>query len=262
MKKILLVLVFIFVVQFSFAQKNYARLAFCYGKGSNKSLYLFDPLQNDNLNQTQYATPSLGESVLLNGGVGHMFNKIFGLEANVSYMHGLDLDLYKYSQNGNIYSAKTNNRQILFLPTTVFRIDIKKIHPYIKVGLVIPIYNQSSFYYNVSDPSSAANFNTYEYAIKNQLNIGLNGCVGLSYNVSKKIELFFEAEEDNVRSFHNSADLVSKSTTGNIKLSKSPPQHVDFVAASSINTISLNSQLNFPISFAREAYNIGIKFNF
>jgi len=244
------------------AQKNYARLAFSYSKGSNKSLYLFDPLQNENLNQSEYATPSLGESVLINGGVGHMFNSVFGVEANVSYLHGLDLDLYKYSQNGNSYAAKTSNRQVVFLPTTVFRIDIKKFHPYIKVGLMIPIYNQSSFTYTITDQANAANANSYEYRIKNQLNVGINGCVGISYSVSPKIELFFEAEEDNIRSFHNSADLVSQSTSGNLVMNLTLPQHIDFVAASSINNLSLTQQLNFPISFNREAYNIGMKFNF
>jgi hypothetical protein len=111
-------------------EKWYSRLAISYSKGSNKSLYQFDPL--DRLNeQSFYSTPSLGESILINGGIGKMFTKNIGMEANFSYLMGNTIGLYNYNyssiSNTNTVSASTKNNQLLFLPTTIFKIDISNI---------------------------------------------------------------------------------------------------------------------------------------
>lgn len=268
MKK-LYIIILLFSAKISEAQFSrtwlnqcYGRFAVSYSKGSNKSLYLFDPLMHEEFNTSSYATPSLGESILYNGGLGIMFTKNIGFETNFSYLDGFNTSLYDFKTSNYRVSATTKNHQLLWLPTTVFRLDIKKFHPYIKVGLMIPLMNSSRLEYKMQDEKN--NSKTYDYKLTNQLNVGINGCVGVSYSVSPKIEIFFEAEEDNIRSFHVSADLQSTTSTGNFSGQAEPLSHYTFVPSVDINNFTNKSSnfLNFPISFNREAYNLGVKINF
>jgi hypothetical protein len=239
----------------------YSRIAISYSKGSNKSLYQFDPL--DRLNdQSFYSTPSLGESILINGGIGKMFTKNIGMEANFSYLMGNSIGLYNYNFSSNNVWASTKNNQLLFLPTTIFKIDIsRKLSPYIKVGLMVPLYNQSKFLYRVSDIANNVNYAEYEYEIKNQLNLGINGCVGISYKINDNIRIFFEAEEDNIRSFHTEANRTRTTISGNASLDNTILEK--YVFEKSLNNNSDASKiLDFPISFNREAYTIGINYFF
>lgn len=248
-------------------EKWYSRLAISYSKGSNKSLYQFDPLNQLN-GQSFYSTPSLGESILINGGIGKMFTKNIGMEANFSYLMGNTIGLYNYNYTNNSLgtnkvSASTKNTQLLFLPTSIFKIDIsKKLSPYIKVGLMIPMYNNSKFIYNVSDSTNASNYAEYEYEIKNQLNIGINGCVGISYKINDHIRIFFEAEEDNIRSFHTEANRTRTTLSGNAMIDNNILEKYVFEKSLSINNTDASKILDFPISFNREAYTIGINYFF
>ena len=247
-------------------EKWYSRLAISYSKGSNKSLYQFDPL--DRLNeQSFYSTPSLGESILINGGIGKMFTKNIGMEANFSYLMGNTIGLYNYNyssiSNTNTVSASTKNNQLLFLPTTIFKIDIsRKLSPYVKVGLMVPLYNQSKFIYRVSDIANNTNYSEYEYEIKNQLNLGINGCVGISYKINDNIRIFIEAEEDNIRSFHTEANRTKATTGGAATIDNAVLEKYIFEKSLSTNNTDASKILDFPISFNREAYTIGINYFF
>ena len=247
-------------------EKWYSRLAISYSKGSNKSLYQFDPL--DRLNeQSFYSTPSLGESILINGGIGKMFTKNIGMEANFSYLMGNTIGLYNYNYNSisntNTVSASTKNNQLLFLPTTIFKIDIsRKLSPYIKVGLMVPLYNQSKFIYRVSDIANNTNYSEYEYEIKNQLNLGINGCVGISYKINDNIRIFIEAEEDNIRSFHTEANRTKATSGGAATIDNAVLEKYIFEKSLSTNNTDASKILDFPISFNREAYTIGINYFF
>lgn len=253
---------FLFVMSQRISTDWYGRVAVSYSKGSNKTLYLFDPL-NQLANQTYYSTPSLGFSTLINGGIGKMFHKNFGVEANISYLNGEKMDLYSYKTSTNSISAQTKNTQLLFLPTTVFRVDLgKKFHPYIKVGLILPIYNTSRFYYQIEDINNTSNVSIYDYKITNQLNLGINGCVGISYHLTPNIELFIEAEEDNIRSFHRNALLESTTQMGNAVIHPELLPRYTFEKSISTGNKDASKILDFPISFNREAYNLGLKFNF
>jgi hypothetical protein len=197
-----------------------------------------------------------------------MFTKNIGMEANFSYLMGNTIGLYNYNYTNNSLgtnkvSASTKNTQLLFLPTSIFKIDIsKKLSPYIKVGLMIPMYNNSKFIYNVADSSNASNYAEYEYEIKNQLNIGINGCVGISYKINDHIRIFFEAEEDNIRSFHTEANRTRITLSGNATIDNNILEKYVFEKSLSINNTDASKILDFPISFNREAYTIGVNYFF
>jgi opacity protein-like surface antigen len=259
-KLILLVILSIRIVD-GYAQSNskwYLRTSFSYSKGSNQTLYLFDPLSHSEFNQDEYATPSLGEAILFNAGAGYRFTKNFAVESNFAYLNGLDVPLYSFNTSNYKVAANITNRQILFLPTTVFTIQLKKFNPYVKVGIMVPLYNQSSMTYKLSSSNGSRE---YEYDIKNQLNLGINGCVGLSYALSKHWEIFVEAEEDNIRSFHKEANMTKQSSQGNLSASV-PSSNFTFVKQENLTNPQPNTALNFPISFNREAYILGFKYNF
>jgi hypothetical protein len=109
--------------------------------------------------------------------------------------------------------------------------------------------------------SSSNGSREYEYDIKNQLNLGINGCVGLSYALSKHWEIFVEAEEDNIRSFHKEANMTKQSSQSNLSASV-PSSNFTFVKQENLTNPQPNTALNFPISFNREAYILGVKYNF
>nr|MBP8067692.1 hypothetical protein [Pedobacter sp.] len=84
----------------------------------------------------------------------------------------------------------------------------------------------------------------------------------VSYSVSNNFELFIEAEEANTRSFH-SKTIGLKSEEISLWL---PPNSIqsfyNFVDSKDVNSTTKNDILNFPISFGRQSYNFGIKYNF
>lgn len=261
MNKLILLVILSISIADGYAQSNskwYLRTSFSYSKGSNQTLYLFDPLFHSEFNQDEYATPSLGEAILFNAGVGYNFTENFAVESNFAYLNGLDVPLYSFNTSNYKVAANMTNKQILFLPTTVFTIHLKKFHPYVKVGVMVPLYNQSSMTYKLSSSNGSRE---YEYDIKNQLNLGINGCVGVSYALSKHLEIFVEAEEDNIRSFHQEANMTKQTSQGNLS-APVPSSNFNFVKQESLTNSQSNTALNFPISFNREAYILGFKYKF
>jgi opacity protein-like surface antigen len=261
MNKLFLLVILSISLADGYAQPNskwYLRTSFSYSKGSNQTLYLFDPLFHSEFNRDEYATPSLGEAILFNVGVGYNFTKNFAVESNFAYLNGLDVPLYSFNSSSYKVAGNMTNKQILFLPTTVFTIHLKKFNPYVKVGVMLPLYNQSSMTYKLSNSNGRRE---YEYDIKNQLNLGINGCVGISYALSQNWEVFVEAEEDNIRSFHKEANMTKQSSQGNLS-APDPSSNFTFVKQESLSNPQSNTALNFPISFNREAYILGFKYKF
>jgi hypothetical protein len=216
-------------------------------------------LSHKEFNQKEFSIPSLGESIAFNSGVGFMFHKNFGMEMNVAYLEGLQIDLYNFKSTNYTVNANTKNRQVLLLPTTVFRVSMKKFTPYVKVGIIIPMINQSDFKYSLISNSNTQNRNEYEYKLSNELNLGINGCVGIGYAISNQLEIFFEAEEDNIRSFHKTAYLNNKSENTAITPQSALQNSYTFVSSSKLPSTNNSDIQNFPISFNREAYTIGLR---
>jgi len=242
----------------SLIKEIYGRVAVSYSKGSNQSMYLFDPLAHSEFNQNEYSTPSLGESILANFGAGFMLHPNFGIESNFSYLSGLNVDLYTFNSAQNRVSAYTKNTQVIWLPTTVFRVQIKKFQPYVKVGLMVPLMNYSKLYYTIASNNAQ---NEYQYKINNELNLGINGCVGVAYKLSNKLDIFFEVEEDNIRSFHKEAFLESKVENAIVSMPQPVGTYYQFVNKANAQSAS-SDVLSFPISFNREAYTLGLKYKF
>lgn len=241
----------------------YGRVAYSYSVGSNETNYQFDPLQSSSLSERSYATPILGHSSLYILGGGYMVLKNIGIEANVSFLSGRNTDLYTYETNAlRVSMQMTGNNHILFQPTMVFRADLGRFHPYIKVGMVVPLSYKTELRYQIEDKSNSQNRNVYRFDVDSKLNPGLNGCVGVSYTFYRNWEIFFEAEEDNVRSFYLSATRTS-SDVSSPSLTTSPIQdRYVFLDAIDRNAPNPTEMPSFPISFNRQAYNIGLKFNF
>lgn len=243
--------------------KIYMRAAFSFSIGTNQSQYLFDPLNSVEFNQTSFTNPVLGNATSFIGGFGYRCTKNIAIETNLAYVNGLETNLYSYQSNTIVVKARMNTtKQILFQPTVVLSTKFEKFHPYIKVGLVVPISNQSEFYYTIQSKTNSELFNQYKYLIDNQLSVGLNGCVGISYAISDNFEVFAEAEETNTRSFHTKAVGIES-----VAIANWPPTYVmnsnyQFLDSKDINSTNESEILNFPISFGRQSYNFGIKFNF
>jgi hypothetical protein len=241
----------------------YGRVAFSYSIGTNQSLYLFDPLNSSEFNSNSYTTPVFGNGVSYIAGLGYKLTKNIAIESNFSILNGNETPLFSYlTPTKYVQASMIDNRQFLFQPTAVISADFKKFHPYIKVGLVIPLYNQSTFQYIIQSVSNNKFKNKYTYQIENQLNLGLNGCIGIAYSISDKVELFVEAEESNTRSFHIKTSGLIADEVGTWLPPNSIQSYYYFVSSKDINTNNQNDLLNFPISFGRQSYNFGFKYNF
>ncbi|MCU0327643.1 MAG: hypothetical protein MUE53_01525 [Chitinophagales bacterium] len=251
--------------QLDISHTSYIRVATSYATGSNTSLYLFDPM-NALQNQSFNATPSLGESILFNVGIGKMLTRNIGIEANFSYLHGLPINVYRFSATTSSGTTHINsehrNKQFLFLPTSIFQVPLLqgKLTPYIKVGIIIPMMNETKMMYQIASEDKSIT-NQYEYQITNQLNLGINGCVGIRYKLSNHLSVFFEAEEDNIRSFHKTASLTKQSISGSVSGQEKMLPNYMFVDKTYTNS-SPNEVLNFPVSYNREAYNLGLNYFF
>lgn len=243
--------------------KFYTRIAFSYSLGTNQTQYLFDPLNSPEFNQNSYSNPIFGSGVSYIGGLGFRLTKNIAIESNINYLKGNEVQLYSYQSASKLVQARmTDNCQFLFQPSLVLSADFKKFHPYIKVGMVIPFYNQSTFFYTIQSLTDARYLNKYTYQIENELKPGLNGCVGIAYSVSDKFEFFIEAEEANTRSFHSKTTSIEKEEIIPWLPSNSIQSYYHFVDSKVINSANQNEILNFPISFGRQSYNFGLKYNF
>ena len=229
----------------------YLRIATSYSKAANQTLYTFDPNPDSKLNQINFAMPSIGQSINGIFGIGIQLHKNISVESNFGYIAGLETNLYEYATPTYIAKATLKNQQLLWQPTAVFHAKLGKFNPYIKVGAVLPMYNN---FYQQNTYTSILNFsyiNQFDYEINGELNLGLNGCVGLSFDLSDQLSIFIEAEETNTRTFFKEA-ILSKSSQGiNAGLPRDLASRIIF---------GETNQNQFPISLTRESYNLGLKY--
>lgn len=226
--------------------QKYFRFAFSYSNAANKTLFLFDPLSENS--STIFPQLKIGSSISGIAGFGTQIHKNIALETNLVYAHGLTLDYQMKPKSSLSYSLQ--NTSILLQPTTVFSASIGKWTPYIKVGLVVPLSYRTDFHIKESVGNQVQNYSHFK--IQSELNIGLNGCVGISYRLNSSLSIFAEIEESNTRTFYRKAVLHENSG----RLSSAFLSQLLDEYTSSNSTIS-----QFPITMTRESYTVGLRIN-
>lgn len=192
----------------------------------------FGLLVDSNDQPIQYLTAETGGGVPITLGTGYMFNKHFGAEVNLQYTKGTYADYFVMG---------TSKKSIRFdglyvIPSLIMATGGKKFNFYIKAGFVLPAISKTYFRTNDIDVGVGSN----------QFNIGINGSVGVRWQITRRLALVAELEEVNVKSRLNYVEDVSTSRL------------VTFVEE--LKPGATNQDLAYSLSLRRSGFNVGITY--
>ncbi len=158
---------------------------------------------------------TLGDGIKAELGAGYMFNPNFGVELLFGYVSSPTTALADYQSDGYTALHEVQSYRVVTKPQLVFRAGTGKLKPFVKTGLVIPLFGQSNTTVNITDKEGRLLLETLEDALggielpieidlsqlgvttqadieavsKSSFTIGLQSSIGLSYQLGEKIML-------------------------------------------------------------------------
>jgi hypothetical protein len=184
-----IVLFFVFGTCMSLAQGFYVTVNGGYGLGA--ATQILDVTYNNTGSTGAYEVVpgSFGEGFKFGGSAGYMFNENLGVEVVLSYWLG---KRFEASLQTSTFSEAINRRGSGFVanPSIVLSSDMKGLHPYARIGVVLGILRISEdFTYN--DPGS-----TYKYTEEENggLAFGYAGALGVAVPTGGLVDLFAELD--------------------------------------------------------------------
>jgi opacity protein-like surface antigen len=192
---------------------------------------------------------AMGSGNELNAGLGYFFTNIFGLDLSAVYHQGDQFAINKstaLTSNGGLSTEQSffKTNYVCLQPSFILNFELsKKVAVYIKSGLVIPVYLNTNYSYQL-------NTDAYNYNISSKFNLGFNGMVGLAYKLSSKLFVTFEMEEWNLASRFDKATAVDKTVAS------------DFVFVDKFDPAIATAALSFPVPFNKIGFNLGLRYRF
>lgn len=193
-----------FSVSSTQAQGVYMGIDGGYGFAAGKQSLIDDyktTVTSTSTSQTVTSHPfSLGKGINTGLYAGYMFNKNVGAELGVAYLIGSKNVFTDENINTSAFpsSSKTEmtwkGKMIRLVPTIRMTAGEKKLHPYIKAGLIIGVGGKvydDTHTQNTSTSGSSVTDESWEYY--GGMSWGFHGGIGLNYMVSDKIGIFAEA---------------------------------------------------------------------
>ncbi|MFB6458070.1 outer membrane beta-barrel protein [Chitinophaga sp. Hz27] len=162
-------------------------------------------------------TGSYGQGVRGGLSVGYNINKYIAVEATFNYFHSA-----KNLMTRNLSTMVSTNKvmgsidshgyvnAVDFAPSVVFSPGLEKINPYVRFGVVVPLWGRlyiETDAFQLSSPPAGAPLPPgtliqtevhRKEEIKPSITIGMQGALGVSFNVSSRFDIFVEAEYRNV----------------------------------------------------------------
>ncbi len=158
---------------------------------------------------------TLGDGFKAELGAGYMFNPNFGVELLLGYVSSPTTALADYQSAGYTALHEVQSYRVVTEPQLVFRAGTGKLQPFVKAGLVIPLFGISNTTVNIVDKEGRLLVETIEDALggielppgidlsqlgvtaqvaieatsKSKFTIGFQSSLGLSYQLGEKIIL-------------------------------------------------------------------------
>ncbi len=177
-------------------------------------------------------TGSYGQGVRGGLSVGYNINKYIAVEASFNYYHS--------SKNlmTNTLTTVVGTNQVLaqitshgyvnavdFAPSVVFSPGFERVNPYVRFGVVVPLWGRlyiETDALNTSNPPAGAPLPPgtlirteihRKEEVKPNITIGMQGALGVSFNISPRFDVFVETEYRNVPVKSKSKEVTKYSET-------------------------------------------------
>ncbi|WP_126246348.1 outer membrane beta-barrel protein [Chitinophaga rhizosphaerae] len=179
-------------------------------------------------------TGSYGEGVRGGISIGYNFNKNVAIEGTFNYYHsknnlmtrnvsvfeGLNKDAARIESDGHVNA-------IDFAPSLVLSPGYEKFNPYVRFGFVVPLWGRLFIETEAMRMSRPAGLPlpagamvrtdiSRKEEIKPNPTIGFQGAMGFNYNVSRRIDVFAEAEYRNVPVRSKSKEVTEYNETNKV----------------------------------------------
>lgn len=199
-------------------------------------------------------TGSLGRGVPVNVTIGSMFSKYVGIELGAEYLLGNKISNKVYyeglgSESSEVisYSAKT----LRLIPALRFSVPGEKVKPYLRTGLVVSVFstvNANNLY--VADHDFIEMSNEEEFTYKGNLSLGFMSGLGVSFQLTRSLNLFTEANLITQSWSPRKMELTKKVENGVDVLEQVPQKSrvTEFVDHYKDTDVNQSLKVQFPLS--------------
>jgi hypothetical protein len=178
-----------------------------------------------NQNTTEMKKAGQGDGLPIFVAAGHYFGENFGVELGIDYFQGFNHKVAD-NDNGSITTQKIHATMLSIVPALVMKINLDKITPYARLGIMIGVLNSGILVQKMSGTSSDAtkafNYNGAgaDYTAKDYggIAIGAQAAVGAEYHLSDLLSLFGEVNLDAISWAPKKGKLTKYSEGGVDKL--------------------------------------------
>ncbi|WP_143306769.1 outer membrane beta-barrel protein [Chitinophaga vietnamensis] len=202
-------------------------------------------------------TGSYGEGVRGGLSVGYNINKYLAVEASFNYFHSAKNLMTRNTvtaigsskQLGNVESHGYVNA-VDFAPSLVVSPGFDKVNPYVRFGVVVPLWGRliiETEASKLSQPPAGAPLPpgtliqtqiSRKEEIKPNATIGFQGALGVSFNVSRRLDIFVETEYRNVPVKSKSKEVTKYAET-NTAINGSTGAVITTVSTRSLSDLSI-----------------------
>lgn len=177
-------------------------------------------------------TGSYGQGVRGGLSFGYNINKYIAIEGTFNYYHSsknlMTRTLTTVAGSGQVLGNITSHghvNAIDFAPSFVFSPGLEKVNPYVRFGVVVPLWGRlyiETDALQTSNPPAGLPLPPgtlvktvihREEEIKPNVTFGMQGALGVSFNVSSRFDVFVEAEYRNVPVKSKSKEVTEYSET-------------------------------------------------
>lgn len=144
---------------------------------------------------------SFGNGIYLGGTVGYMINRNIGVDLDFQYLRGSSVTYngdYGYNRD-NTYAYENYANALMIIPSVMLKTELGFLKPYFKAGPVLGFPSitkkTTSSYPSTLPPGTAL---VYQELLDNGgIAIGFNAVLGVSAEVLKNTDVFFEINSKN-----------------------------------------------------------------
>jgi len=196
---------------------------------------------------------SFGKGFSFNITPGYSFNDIIGVELELGYLKSEAVYQKQYftmpsiTDNLNIgYNAASFN----IIPSVVLKTSYMDFQPYLKIGAIFAFSSVDRTvdeYYTNNTPMGFSSLYHFKYEYTGGLAMGISSALGVSYKVTKDINVLFEINNKNLSFSPTKGELTEATANGVTFLPQYPNTGFDFSESTDTNS-SKQIKKEYPFS--------------
>jgi len=270
MKKSIVLFCCLQIAQIINAQKAELKISTGYHFSSSSQYFISEVNSSYNNFSSRRIDASLGRGLVVSTGINYSFKSWMGISMDIAYKKTLPSVSGKTEFNSvsdYSYSEKTRWRSELAVacPSLILKIPGKKINPYSKFGLVVPLYSKIKLQANYSARSFGIPTNNGErtliFRLKNT--IGYAASMGIAPELNKKISFLAEIQLLSHSIQARKSALTSDISNGvervdTYNVSAKETIYVKKLGNQSYNSNEPAKQIGFTLPYSSIGFNVGL----